>query len=100
MKIAALYQVKNNLSEFVKQTLSGPVVITKNGRPCAALVYLAEDEDMESFLLSHNPRFLKLLDRAAERTERLGGTPLSELERKLRAPKKGARRRSRQGKAK
>lgn len=27
---------------------------------------LAEDEDLESFLLSHSPRFLKLLDRAAD----------------------------------
>ena len=79
MKIAPLHEVKNRLSELVKQTESGPVVITKNGRPCAALVHLAEDEDMESFMLSHNPRFLRLLDRAAERTKRQGGTRLSEL---------------------
>ena len=79
MKIAPLYEVKNKLSELVKQTESGPVVITRNGKPCAALVHLAEDEDMESFMLSHSPRFLQLVDRAAERTRREWGTPLSEL---------------------
>ncbi len=83
MKIAPLYEVKNKLSEFVKETESGPVVITKNGKPCAALVHLAEDEDMESFMLSHNPRFLELLDRAAEKTRQKGGTLLSALVKEL-----------------
>ena len=100
MKIAPLYEVKNRRSELVKQTESGPVVITKNGRPCAALVHLAEDEDMESFMLSHNPRFLRLLDRAAERTERQGGTPLSELAKTLPRSKKNVRRRTRASTAK
>ena len=95
MKIAPLYQVKNSLSRLVKETESGPVVITKNGKPCAALVHLAEDEDMESFMLSHSPRFLKLLDRAADNTRRKGGTRLSELMRKLPAPDKKSRKRKR-----
>jgi len=87
MKIAPIYEVKNKLSELVKETESGPVVITRNGKPCAALVHLAEDEDMESFMLSHSPRFLKLLDRAAERMRREGGTPLSELAKEVRLPR-------------
>jgi prevent-host-death family protein len=95
MKIAPLYEVKNRLSELVKETEAGPIVITRNGKPCAALVHLAEDEDMESFMLSHSPRFLKLLDRAAERTRREGGTPLSELEKEA-----THRRRRRRGVAK
>ena len=44
MKIAPLYEVKNKLSEYVQETTSGPVVITKNGKPCAALVHLEEDQ--------------------------------------------------------
>jgi prevent-host-death family protein len=92
VKIAPLFEVKNKLSELVKETESGPIVITRNGKPCAALVHLAEDEDMESFMLSHNPRFLKLVDRAAERMRREGGTPLNELakavQRQRRPPRK------------
>jgi prevent-host-death family protein len=79
MKVAPLYEVKNNLSEYVRETAAGPIVITKNGKPCAALVHLEEDQDMESFLLSHNPRFLHLLDEAHRKTQEKGGTPLSEL---------------------
>ena len=89
MKIAPLYEVKNRLSEYVQETTTGPVVITKNGKPCAALVHLEEDQDMETFLLSHNPRFLRLLDRAAERVRKEGATPLSVL---IKEPKAGRRR--------
>ncbi len=90
MKIAPLYEVKNKLSEFVKETESGPIVITRNGKPCAALVHVAEDEDMESFMLSHSPRFLALLDRAAEKTREKGGVSLSTLKKKLPKSRKRA----------
>ncbi len=73
---------------MVKETESGPVVITKNGKPCAALVHLAEDEDMEIFMLFHSPRFLELIDRAAENTRQLGGTPLGELVKELPTPRR------------
>ncbi len=94
MKIAPLYEVKNKLSEFVKETASGPVVITKNGKPCAALVHLAEDEDMETFMLSNSPRFLELNDfvrRAADKTKEKGGVSLSALTKELSKPRKRAR---------
>ena len=89
MRIAPLYEVKNKLSEYVQETTSSPVVITKNGKPCAALVHLGEDQDMESFLLSHNPRFLSLLDSAADKARKEGTTPLSTL---TKEPKAGRRR--------
>ena len=95
MKIAPLYEVKNKLSEFVNETASGPIVITKNGKPCAALVHLAEDEDMESFMLSHSPRFLELLDQAAKKTKETGGVSLSALRKELSKPRENARKRSR-----
>jgi prevent-host-death family protein len=98
MKIAPLYEVKNKLSEYVQETTSGPVVITKNGKPCAALVHLEEDQDMESFLLSHNPRFLTLLDGAAEKARKEGATPLSAITEKLgRARKRVAKRKRTRG---
>lgn len=97
MKIAPIYEVKNKLSEFVLETASGPVVITKNGKPCAALVHLDEDKDMESFLLSHNPKFLKLLDEAAEKVRKSGGTPLSALVKELQPSRPSPRKRKKSG---
>ncbi len=95
MKIAPLYEVKNKLSEYVQETRSGPVVITKNGKPCAALVHLGEDQDMESFLLSHSPRFLRLLDSAAEKARKEGATPLSALTKELKPGRRRVAKRKR-----
>jgi antitoxin (DNA-binding transcriptional repressor) of toxin-antitoxin stability system len=51
---------------------SGSVVITKNGRPCAALVPVTEDTDLEALALAQNKRFWKLIDDAIERGKKEG----------------------------
>jgi prevent-host-death family protein len=67
MKIESLREVKNNFSSVIdKLTETGPVVITKNGKGRAILLPVDESTDLESLLLSANPRFWKLFDRAAK----------------------------------
>jgi prevent-host-death family protein len=65
MKIESLREVKNNLSSVVEQLEeTGPVIITKNGKSRAVLMAVDESTDLESLLLSVNPRFRKLFDQA------------------------------------
>lgn len=78
MKIEPVRVVRNRLSEMIKTLSRGPVIITKNGRPCAALVSLEEGTDLEGFLASHNPRLVALIERAMSQR---GGTPLENVER-------------------
>lgn len=80
MKVAPLYEVKNRLSEYVVEARRRPVIITRNGRPCAAIVPVEED-GLEAFLLGHHPEFTALLDRAYERTRE--AVPLSQVEREV-----------------
>ncbi|MEK6608592.1 MAG: type II toxin-antitoxin system Phd/YefM family antitoxin [Myxococcota bacterium] len=89
MKVAPLFEVKNRLSQYVTDARRAPVIITRKGRPCAALVSL-EDTDLEVFLLGHHPGFLALLDRSAARARAAGVTPLADVER-LVARESGAR---------
>ena len=84
MKIVPLYEVKNRLSAYVQEAAQGPIVITKNGKPCAALVHVEADEDIETLLLSRNPEFLALLDKSVEKTEKQGGRPLSAVKEEVR----------------
>ena len=66
MKIESLREVKNNLSRVIEQLKeSGPVIITRNGASRAVLLPIDESTDIEGLLLSVNPRFWKLFDRAA-----------------------------------
>jgi antitoxin (DNA-binding transcriptional repressor) of toxin-antitoxin stability system len=56
----------------------GPEIITKNGRPCAALVEIERNGDLEAFLIAHHPRLVAGIDRGARQR---GGTPLEAVER-------------------
>jgi prevent-host-death family protein len=80
MKIENLREVKTRFSRYVKELpKSGSVVITRNGRPCAALVPITEDTDLEALALSQNKRFWKLVDNAIARGKKEGLVDLADL---------------------
>ena len=59
------------------------VIITRNGRPVAAIISVEDEDDLDSLMLAHSPRFQKLLAEADERVRRSGGIPLAEVKRRL-----------------
>ena len=63
MRIEPIRAVRDRLSEMISSLPEGPVIITKNGRPCAALVSLGGKTDLEAFLIAHSPRLMSLLER-------------------------------------
>jgi antitoxin (DNA-binding transcriptional repressor) of toxin-antitoxin stability system len=67
-------------SRYLKELpKSGSVLITRNGRPCAALVPVTEDTDLEILALSQNKRFWKLIDDAIVRGKDEGFVELDDL---------------------
>jgi prevent-host-death family protein len=91
MKLVSIAEIKPRLSEYVEQCRREAVVLTKHGHPRAALIPLEDEDDLERFLLSRNPRFLALL----ARSEKSGRLSLAEAEKLLpgRSRPKRARRR-------
>lgn len=80
MRIETIREVKAKLSQMVTELPEeGPVVITKNGRPCAVLMPVTEESDLEVLALSQNRSFWKLYDRALANGEEQGRTSLDEL---------------------
>lgn len=80
MKIRNIREVKAKLSQIVAELPEeGSVVITRNGRPCAVLMPVTNDTDLEAVALSQNLAFWRLYDRAMARAEEEGWTPLEEL---------------------
>lgn len=80
MKIENIREVKTRFSHYVKELpKSGAVPITRNGRPCAALVPVTEDTGLEALALSQNKRFWKLIDEAIARGKKEGFVDLSDL---------------------
>ena len=80
MKIETVTQVKAQLNRMISELpKTGSVVITRNGRACAALMAITDDTDLEVPALSQNKRWRRLFDAAAQRAEKEGWTDLAEL---------------------
>ena len=59
-----------------------PLVLTKDGHAVAAVVP-ADDDDVESLLLSNNPQFQAILERSQQRLESEGGLSSAEVRQRL-----------------
>lgn len=63
MVTAGVKELKNRMSEFLRRAKKeGPVIVTSHGKPVAALVSL-EPEEVEDFLLAHDPKIRKAIQR-------------------------------------
>ena len=62
MKIASVAEVKAQFSAYLKESEQGLVIVTRNGRPVAALLAVHDDEELERLVLAHSPRFRALLE--------------------------------------
>jgi prevent-host-death family protein len=74
MRIAPVAEVKAKFSEYLKKAEKSPIIVTKNGRPVAAIVSAPQDEaEMERFILANTPRFQALLNHMDSRIRKTGG---------------------------
>jgi prevent-host-death family protein len=71
MKIAPVADVKAKLSEYIKDSEQGPVVVTRNGKPVAVLLSVTEEDEFERLILAYSPKFQGILA-AAEQQVRDG----------------------------
>jgi prevent-host-death family protein len=73
MKIASVAEVKSQFSAFLKATASGPVVITRNGRPVAVIVGVQDEEEIERLLMAYSPQLRAILDKSRQEIKEGGG---------------------------
>ena len=71
MKIAPVADVKAKLSEYIKDSEQGPVVVTRNGKPVAVLLSVSDEDEIERLILAYSPKFQGILA-AAEQQVRDG----------------------------
>jgi len=71
MRIASVADVKAKLSGYIKESESGPIVVTKNGRPVAVLLGVHDEDEIERLVLAYSPKFKRIIH-TAERQIREG----------------------------
>ncbi|MBI5213927.1 MAG: type II toxin-antitoxin system Phd/YefM family antitoxin [Nitrospirae bacterium] len=71
MKKAALSEVKDDLSKFLRLAEKEEVVITRHGKPAGVLIGFEDEEDWFEYRLENDPRFLKRIEQS-RRSLKLG----------------------------
>ena len=64
MKVASVAQVKSQFSSILKASESGPVVITRNGRPTAVIVGVHDKDEIERLLMACSPGLQAILNKS------------------------------------
>lgn len=72
MKVLEIDTATSPLEEYARNVKREPLIVTKNGKPMAALVSL-KSSDMETIKLSTDPRFMRLIKRARAHYQAEGG---------------------------
>lgn len=75
MKVATQNEVAADFAEYVKASKKGPVVVTNEGKPVAALLSSESDEDVERLLMGHSPKLQTILQAARARFRDGRGIP-------------------------
>jgi antitoxin (DNA-binding transcriptional repressor) of toxin-antitoxin stability system len=95
MKTISVLEAEKQLANLVGGLEDGPVLLLRNGQPCAALIGLGEHFDREAFALGRNKRLRQLIDDACRRARKTGGVSFSEILREIRGRARGKPRQSR-----
>lgn len=83
MRTLELSQATDSLATYARGVSKGAVVVTRRGKPVAALVPL-KNSDLERVSLGTNPEFLKIIERSRRSLRQGKGLTLEEVERRLR----------------
>ena len=65
MKTMTVFEARNNFSQTLKAAERDVVVVTRNGRPVAAIQAIGDD-DLEDLLLERSPKFWAMIRRARQ----------------------------------
>lgn len=79
MKKAALSEVKDDLSRFLRIAEKEEVIITRHGKPAGVLIGFEDEEDWFDYRLENDPRFLKKIEQSRRSIKSGMGTRLEEI---------------------
>jgi prevent-host-death family protein len=80
MKKAALSEVKDDLSKFLRHAEKEDVVITRHGRPAGVLIGFASEDDWFDYRLEHDPRFLERIEASRSSIKSGRGLRIEDIE--------------------
>lgn len=72
-------EMKSHFSAFVKACESGPVIVTRNGKPVAVLAGIDDEDEVERLLMANSPRLQAILEKSRKSIREGRGIPRDEF---------------------
>jgi prevent-host-death family protein len=79
MKKAALSDVKDDLSRYLRLAEDEEIVITRHGKPAGVLIGFKSEDEWFEYRLESDPRFLARIEAARSSLRAGRGVPLEEF---------------------
>ncbi len=76
---AALAELKDDLSRFLRLAESEEILITRHGKPAGVLIGFESEDDWLDYRLEHHPEFLRRVAKAREGLRSGHGVRLEDL---------------------
>jgi prevent-host-death family protein len=94
MKTMTVFEARNHFAKTLEAAKKDVIIVTRNGRPVAAIQAI-DDDDIEELLLERSERFWRMIDRARRGKPIAIETLRKQVTRRSPAPRRGAPSRSR-----
>ncbi|MBI5829733.1 MAG: type II toxin-antitoxin system Phd/YefM family antitoxin [Chloroflexi bacterium] len=79
MKTAALNEVKDDLSKYLRLAEKEEILITRHGKPAGVLIGFASEDECFDYRLEHDPRSLQRIERARQSLHAGRGVKLEDV---------------------
>jgi prevent-host-death family protein len=76
---AALAEVKDDLSRYLRLAESEEILITRHGKPAGVLIGFESEDDWLDYRLEHHPEFLQRVSAARQALREARGIRLKDL---------------------
>ena len=80
VKEVSLFEVKDDLSRFLREAEEREIVITRHGKPAGVLIGFKSEDDWFDYRLENDPRFLRRIENARESLRAGRGVKLEDLD--------------------
>ncbi len=74
-----LSEVKDDLSNLLREAAKGDIVITRHGKPAGVLIGFESEDDWFEYRLENDPRFLRRIEKARKSLRSGRGVRLEDL---------------------
>lgn len=95
MKAIELSEATGTLSDYGKARRKDTLVLTRRGKPVAAVVPVEDVDDWEDLVVGSHPDFVALIERSRRLYKPGTGIPLEEMRRRYGLPRRAAAKRLR-----